>query len=182
MPAHIFYNLGYIYYTKDKDYTKSSDYFRRAFVTSGRRSSPTIDTAMGLSNLRSDRPDMAKMYFGNVIDYYKDNVARINRDPDPQSMSQNHALWQLASAYNNLGVAQYMLYKKSNDQNYIRQSRESFWKAIEYASKFNSEGENSQARINLRDSILKDNAKYIEHYRIQNRDPIISDFIPYEMN
>ena len=181
MPAHIFYNLGYIYYTKDKDYQKSSDYFRRAFISSGRRSSPTIDTAMGLSNLRSNKPDMAAMYFGNVIDYYKDRVARINRDPDPQSRAQNNVLWQLASAYNNLGVAQYRLYKKNNDENHVRRSRESFWKAIEYASKFNSEGENAQARINLRDSILKDNAKYIEHFNIQNRDPIINDYIPYEM-
>ena len=58
-----------------------------------------------------------------------------------------------------------------------------FWKAIEISAKFTNLGENAEARVNLRDSILKTNVDYVENFKIKrDTQPLISEDLSYMLD
>ena len=83
----------------------------------------------------------------------------------------------LAVTHNNLGCI-YQIYPLKTSQNYEEQARLHFYKAIEMGTRYRNDNVLALSRLNLNDSLLRDNLRYAENFKIGKRPAYLYDFTP----
>lgn len=183
-PVELYYNLSNSLY-RIGDYENSLEY-----LTTLQQQNPTIrirpavNYMMGmiyykLNESRERFLDESREKLSNVIEYYNDEIQGYLRSPNPLSVRQNKVFYFTAITHNNIGCIYNALGIQKQDPAYFDLARAEFYKAIENGNRYNNRNVLALSRINLKDSIFLDNARYMDNFRIGRRPTLLyDDFTP----
>ncbi|MCX8058807.1 MAG: hypothetical protein N3A58_05290 [Spirochaetes bacterium] len=125
--------------------------------------------ALGLNFIKLNQPELAIGYFQAAIGYWELNKYKVKKI-DISNPDVRNTLLNLASLYNNIGVAYYNLYKETKNKDYANQALKYFLKSKEEYSWLNPNAVvNSESYINSlsvlhpdikRDLFLMDSFQY----------------------
>ncbi|OHD13602.1 MAG: hypothetical protein A2Y41_09485 [Spirochaetes bacterium GWB1_36_13] len=139
---------------------------------------PAVEYLLGMIYYKKGFLDEAEQKLYNVTEYYQEELDGFIRNPKPLSVRQNKILYLNAIVYNNLGNIYNSMAIRNNDQNFIQKARIDFYKAMELGSRYNNTHILALSKLNLQDSIFQDNVRYIENFRVGNRETYLYDFTP----
>lgn len=186
IPSQLYYHLSVSLYKtgknnpeRQKEWTeKSLEFLSELRTGSSFRIRPAVEYLLGMLYYDLGYFEESKEKFNNVLEYYQEDLSGFLRKPNPMSVRQNKIFYFLAVTHNNLGCIYQNLSIKNPSQNYEEQARLHFYKAIEMGTRYRNDNVLALSRLNLNDSLLRDNLRYAENFKIGKRPAYLYDFTP----
>jgi hypothetical protein len=180
LPPTLLYRLSNALYNT-KDLEKSLEFLTELRSQANYRVRPSIEYVLGMIYYKNGFLEEARERFNTVLEYYQEEIKNYLRQPNPMSIRQNKILFFTAIIHNNLGCVYNALSIRKNNPQFNDLARVHFFKAMEMGSQYNNENILALARLNLNDSIFRENARYAQHFRVGKRETRLYDFTPKYM-
>jgi tetratricopeptide (TPR) repeat protein len=186
IPSELYYHLSVSLYQMGKAEParsaefaeKSLEFLSELRTGSAFRVRPAVEYLLGMIYYELGYFEEAREKFSNVLEYYQEDLAGFLRNPNPMSVRQNKIFYLLAVTHNNLGCVYQTLSIKDPSGGYEERARLHFYKSIEMGTRYRNDNILALSRLNLNDSLLRDNLRYAENFRIGKRPAYIYPFTP----